>query len=132
MADLVETVRIYMRDNTKQNTLLNDLEYTEDEIKLAIDLVLSEFNSYPPTTTLTKDTIPLYIILPGIASKLLTSVSVSKLRNQLNYNDGGDHVMIDDTGPQYKQLADAFFDEYKKYMINYKSALNIDLCWGGA
>lgn len=129
--ELVHAVHVYLEDSAELNELLEDYEFTTERIELAAQMIIEQFNLYPPRTYMDEETIPKSILLPGIASDLLHSVAALKIRNQLNYNDNGVHIITDDTSQGYSALANTYKQQFMRNMINHKSAINMQNGWGG-
>lgn len=128
-------VRLFMRDYASATTsgltyvfneLLDHVEFTSAEIALAMDLTVSKFNVTSQITTHTFGDIEKYILMLGVCGFLMSSESFHQVRNQLTYNDGGEHHGYSDKYQAYRQLADNLRAEWDAIVPTYKVSLNLE------
>lgn len=138
-APLREEVRMFLRDvpgmipgSGSENMLLDDVEFSDAELALAITLATSRFNSLgPPIGTLRPQQIPLDIILYGVASFLMNAESFRQLRNQSSVPDGETSLGIDDKHQLYAGMKQRLNEEFAQTATQWKLAKNMAMCWGG-
>ena len=71
-----DQVRMFMRDRADKNILLDQVQFTDDELNLAMDMAVSGFNAVTPQTNFTPQTFPphlKYLLLIGTTRFLLMS-----------------------------------------------------------
>ena len=126
LSELLETVRMVLRDYADRNFLLMDVQFTDKEMIRAIELTVSEFNSIPPMTSIDWRFIPEDLLFKGVASWLLLSESFLQLRNQVSVpTDGLGVVGVDDKTQFYQQLRAQLKSEFDEKARNVKDAMNI-------
>ncbi len=141
MAILTEAeVRMFMRDYATAvtsgltyvfNELLDHVAFTSDEITLAMELATSKFNCTGHITEYSADNFPnKYILMLGTATNLMFSNSMLQLRNQLQYNDGGEHHGYSDKYQGYLQMKDAMHAQWQEIVPGYKASLNLEGAYG--
>jgi len=128
-------IRIYLRDNDPElNLLLDDVEFTEKEIRTAVTLAVDEWNDTPPDISSRRHTeidFPYrWALLQGATANLLTMAAARYRRNQLNYNIPGGAVDDQNKAPQYEAAAAKHGQQWKDWMVRKKSELNANLGWG--
>lgn len=136
---LREQVRMFLRDvpgripgSGSENILLDDVEFSDPELDFAKELAVSRFNSSnPPIRSHTAETIPIDILMLGIAGFLMNAESFRQLRNQSSTSDGEVPLGIDDKHPAYLQLRKFLLDEFDTRLTAYKVQKNMAACWGG-
>lgn len=120
-------VRIWLRDNDPEaNTLLNDFEFTPEEIRTAMTLAVDYWNDNPPF-------IGCYDInnfpwrsrlLCGTAANLLFMAANRFRRNSLQYNAGGLTIADQEKYQQYDAAGGRLWDEYRQWVMVTKRAIN--------
>lgn len=120
-----DDIRLFIRDYPQNNILLDNVQFGHEEIQRAISLVVSEWNSLPPLTDETVDTIPQSVLMLGTSAWLLMSESILQLRNQSTYEGGGLNIGVDDKSGSYLQLARALKEEWKVTALEVKKFRNI-------
>jgi len=138
-APLRDEVRMFLRDvpgmipgSGSENVLLDDVEFSDGELALAIRLTVSRFNSMnPPIRALVAEQIPLDIILYGVASFLMNAESFRQLRNQASVPDGETSLGIDDKHQLYAAMKQRLTEEFTTQATQWKVAKNMAACWGG-
>lgn len=125
-----DQVRMFLRDRADRNILLDDVQFSDDELNLAAEMAVSAFNSVTPQTQMTPSTFPThlrYLLLIGIARFLLMSESFMQVRNQATYQDGDiAPIGIDDKAALYSQMAQALKAEWDELTRNIKTQLNME------
>ena len=141
MASLTITdIRMFLADNPATNMLIDDYEWTEDEINSAIRLTVDKWNeTNPPVGVFTVDDVVAdvddefpyrYHFLIGACSMLLRIAANKYRRNRLKYNIGGGSIDDQDKEIEYTKAAGALTDEFNSWMIREKVRLNINAGWG--
>lgn len=126
-------VRIWLRDNDPEaNTLLDDFEFTPEEIRTAMTLVVDYWNEQPPWLgAYDYDKFPYrFALLRGTAANLLFMAANRFRRNALQYNAGGLSVSDQEKYSQYDQAAARLWEEYKQWVRMFKRSRNAELGWG--
>lgn len=126
-----DDVRLYISDNTESNHLLDDVEFTDERIALAIRMAISQFNAMTPTSVFDDVTFPdMSILMMGTLYHLFLGQSGLKARNNMNYSDGGLVVPVEEQFPLYAQLAEMYRAMFMDAARNLKNYLNIESGWG--
>ena len=128
-------VRIFLRDkDPAANILLDDYEFTPEEIRTAMNITVDRWNDTPPAIyQYDYDEFPYRsILLLGVASNLLSMAAHRYRRNSLAINAGGTSVNDQDKAGQYDQAAARLRDEYLHAIRTKKRELNSNLGWGWA
>ena len=128
-------IRIYLRDNNPDaNLLLDDYEFTQEEIRQAVTLAVDEWNDTSPDISSrrhTELTFPYrWALLKGATANLLTMAAHRYRRNQLNYNIPGGAIDDQNKAPAYEKAAGDFSKAWHEWMARKKSELNANLGWG--
>jgi hypothetical protein len=126
-------VRAFLRDNSpSDNLLLDDYEFTSEEIRSALNLAVDKWNETPPFTgAYTAADFPYrYHLLRAVAASLLMLAVVRYARNTASLAvDGGS---LDDQsakiGP-YTQLAAQFRAEFDQWMVQKKNEIQSITGW---
>ena len=125
-------IYIYMKDLPEFNVLLEgDQQSSNELVRLAMRLALSDFNSVEPVTVYTLENFPQEaILLYGTLHHLAISEAEKQLRNQVNYSAQGLNAGIDDKMPQYNQLANFYKGLFDSKTQQYKHYINEADAWG--
>jgi hypothetical protein len=128
-------VRIFLRDtDPSANILLDDFEFSPEEIRTAMNITVDRWNDTPPDIyRMDYDEFPYRsILLMGVASNLLSMAAHRYRRNSLAINAGGTSVNDQDKAREYDQAAMRLRDEYLQAIRKKKRELNVGLGWGFA
>lgn len=128
-------VRIFLRDKDPEaNLLLDDYEFTPEEIRTAMNITVDRWNDMPPDIyRMDYDEFPYRsILLLGVSSNLLAMAAHRYRRNSLQINAGGTSVNDQDKAREYDQASARLRDEYLQAMRTKKRELNVGLGWGWA
>ena len=128
-------IRLWLRDyNPDANYLINDLEFSTDEIKLAQMMCQDYWNETPPHIgVFSPSSSPFrYHLLMGTAAQLLLIAANRFRRNTLPMNAGGVSVDDQSKAPQYEAAGIRMWDTYRQWVKEVKVAQNIEMCWGSA
>jgi hypothetical protein len=128
-------VRIFLRDtDPSANILIDDYEFSSEEIRTAMNMAMDRWNDMPPDIYRGDyDAFPYRsIFLLGVASYLLSIAANRYRRNSLAINAGGTSVNDQDKSGQYDQAAARLRDEFLHAVRTKKRELNSNLGWGWA
>jgi hypothetical protein len=126
-------VRIWLRDNDPDaNLLLDDFEFSTEEIRSAMTHTVDYWNETPPSVgSYDYNRFPYrYALLRGTAANLLFMAAHRFRRNQLNYSAGG--LTVDDQNKyqQYDSAGARLWEEYKVWVAQTKKSINAEQGWG--
>jgi hypothetical protein len=126
-------LRLFLLDNEEFNRLLRRKETDDDRLGLALDLVLSDWNSTTPVIThVTYSNFPsLYLLILGGVAQCLRMQSLYQTRNALNYQAGGSSFSRSDKGPSYFSMAQNLLAEFEMKKLNMKIQSNVASGYGG-
>lgn len=131
LQELTDCIRMMLRDYTPNNMLLEDIQFTDKEIRLALRLAVSEYNSMPPNTNVAWRHLPEDILFLGAARWLMLSESFLQIRNQVNVpSDGLGVIGIDDKFQYYMSAGEQLKAEYQNKMRAVKNERNIASGYG--
>ena len=129
----LEKLKLFMQDQVNKNELIDELEYTDQQYILAMELCIDKYNATTPIECYTIDTFPTnlqYVFIMGAVGLLLRSTSIEQLRNQLTYTDGNIHVGLKDKHRDYIQAGMAIMQEWEQMVRGIKNQTNNDSAWG--
>ena len=127
-------VRVFLRDtDPAANLLLDDFEFTQEELRLAHELIVDKWNETPPPVhQYTYDEFPFrYHLLLGMCSLLLGMAANRYRRNDLKYDIGGGAIQDQAKAQDYDRAADRLMAEFMAWMGQEKLRQNIDRGFGG-
>jgi hypothetical protein len=123
-------MRMFLRDYANKNILLDDVQFTQEEVNFALEMAASAYNAVTPQSYITPSTWPpqiKYVLLIGAARFLMQSESFLQVRNQATYQDGDiAPIGIDDKVAQYSQLAQQLKAEWDELVRGIKTQLNME------
>ena len=128
-------VRIFLRDtHPEANILLDDFEFSPEEIRTAMNITVDRWNDTPPDIyRYDYDEFPYRsILLLGVAANLLYMAAHRYRRNSLAINAGGTSVNDQEKSGQYDQAAMRLSQEFMQMIRTKKRELNSNLGWGWA
>jgi len=128
-------VRIWLRDHDPSaNLLLDDYEFTTEEIRTAATLAVDFWNETLPNVRSYElyDFPYRHALLQGTCAKLLQMAANLYRRNDLQYQAGGGAVMDQAKAQPYDLAAAQLWKEFTQWCSLKKRALNQDMGWGGA
>lgn len=126
-----EDVRMLMRDVPGNNVLLDDVQFTDEDILRAIRLAANQYNTLPPNGNVGWRLIPEHILFLLTASWLLLSESFLQIRNQVSVpSDGLGVIGIDDKWSQYAQLRESLRAQGLEAAKQYKVQQNLETAYG--
>jgi len=125
-----DQVRMFMRDYANNNILLDEVQFTDRELNLALEMAASAFNTVTPQTNFTASSFPLqlrYLLLVGTVRFLLMSESFMQVRNQATVQDGDiAPIGISDKALLYSQLAQQLKGEWDELSRGVKTQNNME------
>ena len=132
-------IRMFLRDvpgripgSGCENVLLDDVEFSDGDLDLALEMAVSRFNTTsPPIGAYRQEQIPLDLLLTGVAAYLVGSESFRQLRNQASVGESEVTLGIDDKHPLYLQLRRYLTEEYDARLKEFKIQKNMANGWGG-
>lgn len=124
-------IRLYMRDNDPaNNTLLDDFEYTPEELRTAMTHVVDRWNDTPPLMegySYTIDSFPFRsALLKGTCANLLFMAAMRFRRNSLQYSVPGGTVADQEKFAQYDDAGQRMWVEYLQWLQHAKRAVNME------
>lgn len=128
-------IRIWLRDNDPEaNVLIDDLEFSAEEIRTAQTLTVDYWNETPPAIHgYNYDRFPYrYALLRGTAANLLFMAAHRFRRNEAQYNAGGLQFNSEAKHQQYDAAGARLWEEYKQWVRMKKRELNANNGWGVA
>jgi hypothetical protein len=129
-----QEIRDFILDRVPaDNFLLDDLEFTEEQINSARCLVADKYNSTPPfVEQLTGSVFPYrYEFMLGVASSLLKTKAINMMRNNLNYqNSEGTSINDLEKRREYLELSGAMSQEFDQRVRQIKVSKNAEDCYG--
>jgi hypothetical protein len=125
-----EEIRMFLRDLPEKNILLDDVEFSDKDIALAMKLTVA--NAITPISNLTDpNQVPMYPLLCGTCGLLLKSEGLRQLRNQLTTQDGNiQNVGMDEKEQLYMRWAQHFQEEFKTFAQKIKIQENMESIMG--
>lgn len=122
-------VRIWLRDNDPAaNLLLDDYEFSPEEIRTAMTLTVDYWNEQPPFIQgYDYDKFPWRgMLLRGTAANLLFIAAHRFRRNALKYSAGGLAIADQEKHGEYDGAGQALWSEYKAWVEKAKRAINVE------
>jgi hypothetical protein len=127
-------IRMFLIDKAPEdNYLLDDVEYTNEEICSACQFCVDKYNSQPPyVDTYTVATWPYrYEMLIGTSAMLLRMKAINMTRNRLDYTQqDGTAVQDKNKAPEYLALAKDLMAEFTDLITKIKVSKNMEACYG--
>lgn len=126
-------IRIWLRDmDPSANLLIDDYEYSPEEMRTAMTLTVDYWNDQPPFIGCHDvKTFPWRSkLLCGTAANLLFIAAHRFRRNALKYQAGGMQIADQEKYAEYDSAATRLWEEYKNWVQIAKRALNAEHGWG--
>lgn len=126
-------IRIWLRDNDPAaNKLLDNYEFTPEELRTAITLAVDAWNERPPfIINYDYDEFPYrFALLKGTVANLLFIAANAYRRNNLSYNIPGGAINDQDKFQAYDAAGDKLWKEYISWIDSVKRAKNIEMGFG--
>ena len=133
LSEVVAMIRLYLRDFPELNRLIKGEETSDRMIAWAVVDALDDFNSTPPfigsyglsnfpSTSLLRE---------GATIRILESVGLLQLRNQMNYSDGGITVSVSDKSQFLMSWTNMLRQSYEQKKVRIKSSINVEMAFEG-
>ena len=124
-------IRIWLRDEPAANLLLDDYEYTPEEIRTAMTHSVDFWNDQPPYIgCYDVKTFPWRSgLMRGTVATLLFMAANRFRRNTLQYSAAGTTIDDQNKAPAYDMAAGRMWDEYKNWVATHKRAVNAERGW---
>lgn len=124
----ITEIRMSMRDTDPEgNFLLDQLEFTRQEIALCMRRCIDYWNETPPPVYYYKTTnFPYrYHYSRAVVAQLLLMAANNKMRNDLDYSAGGVTVQDTQTFEKYQKLGDSMWAEWRQWVKDIKYNINV-------
>ncbi len=126
-----DNIRTYIRDRVDVNYLLEgEVQFTDDRINNAMELVVSDINITPPITNYGGlDNLPPYtksLVVIGTLKHLFFGEAGMAARNQFSYSDGGLTVPLEERFQYWMTLAQQYEASFNQMTKQWKIAANLD------
>ena len=128
-------IRVWLRDHDPAaNLLLDDYEFSTEEIRTAATLAVDYWNETLPNVRSYElyDFPYRHALLMGTCAKLLQMAANLYRRNELQYQAGGGAIMDQSKAQPYDAAAMQLWTEFSKWCALKKRSINQDMGWGGA
>lgn len=136
-----DMIRMFLRDYAlgklpggQGNILLDDVQFTPNELTFATRMAISAFNAMTPISTFSLDGVDFpneYILLLGTARFLMMSETFHQLRNQVSVQDGDIAPSgIYEKAQAYLALAQALRAEWFELTRQMKNQFNMEGAYG--
>ena len=123
-SELAQRVRKFMRDYPELNTLISGREHSESQIMDAIEDTVAYCTHTPPNLGyMSVQRVPLHILINLVAARLLKSVALLYIRNDISFQTGGTTVQLDQ-GQVYWNLSDSLARQAEQELVKWKIAEN--------
>ena len=125
---MVRIIRMYMRDHTALNRLIDKEETSDRMIAWAILDAIDDYNSRPPLIgNMSLNSIKsLSILRDKVVCTILESLYLIQTRNRLSYTDNGLSVSISDKGNEIMRFIQFLESRYERKIERLKIALNLE------
>lgn len=129
LTNLIERVRNRLLDvDPEENMLEGKLEFDDPRIEGALKESLYRSNDTSPEEYFSIYDYPRKsILVQGAVAQLLEARGLLHLRNQINYNDAGLSVGIEDKHQFYQQAAAMAQQEFQRMLADYKKTVIPDM-----
>ena len=129
----IELIRQHLQDYPARNYLLDEDEFSDEEIEAGLRLAQEGFNVIPPLhirfTRMARGLDDL--MLEGTLSRMYRGKAYQQARNELNFQDGTAAGSIDNKFQYYMQVSQTMWQEFERRAQQVKKYLNISDGYGG-
>lgn len=133
----IDEIRAVMRDyagkvpNTgEENILLDDVQFSDDEIARAIRFTVHRYNLMTPQTRVTAEFLNPYLLLLGATAFLMGSESFRQVRNQATFQAGDAAGALDDKAQLYQAIRSQLSAEFESSARAVKTENNMNQAYG--
>ncbi len=132
MALTLGHVTRFLRDFPSYNILLDDVQFSDEDVNDAMHFATQQYNAMTPVTNFTVNNFPNeYMFLLGTCAHLMRSEGFLQLRNQLTYQDGDvSPIGVDDKVAAYTSLRNTLAAEWTQISRQYKTQQNMEAGYG--
>ena len=126
-------IRLIIADRTQDNTLVQGVRFSNEQMEYAMEHVVDYFNLINPPIRekYTTESFPSrYLLLIGTTAHLLRMGAINEISNQLTYDSAGVSITDKDKGPAFSQLGDGLWSEFKELAGTMKMNINIGKAYG--
>lgn len=122
----------FLRDYAEFNILLDEVQFTQEDIDKAIEFTTARYDAITPVSTTAADNFPnKYLMLIGVCAHLMQSEAFLQMRNQATYRDGDvENIGVDDKAALYTQVADKLSAEWRATAQQIKVQQNMESAYG--
>ncbi len=114
------------------NSLLDNVEFSDDDIDAALQFTVDRYNVMTPFTDKTVLELPRALQLYGAVAHLLWSEHFRQLRNQTSTQDGDTQAPgVDDKQSPYAQASQLLWQQWDAFARSYKTQKNAEAFYGG-
>ena len=133
MNEVVAMIRLYLRDFPELNRLISGEETSDRMIAWAVVDAIDDYNSTPPFigNVGLKNFPSLSMLREGAVIRILESVGLLQLRNQMTYSDGGISVAVSDKSQFLMGWIQMLRNSYEQKKMRVKSSLNVEYAFEG-
>lgn len=125
-------IRMFLRDyDPEENLLLDDYEFSQEEIRTAMTLAVDKWNDTPPeVSNYSIDNFPWrYYFLLQTCANLLTIAAHRYARNDLTYSVPGGAVNDQNKSQPYQAMAARMSAEFNQWMRLKKNQIQAHIGW---
>ena len=127
-----EEVREFINDKIENNHLLDDVEFTNTRINLAMEVAVDRFNMLPPIGKTDVFSFPSKTVLMyGTLWALFDGQAAMLARNHMSYSDGGIQIPVEERMALYRELAVSYLQVFESSGKAIKVEQNFEDGWGG-
>jgi|GEM_PF-3435682 len=130
----ITLVRAILRDSPIHNEIKNSFEFSDDEILVALNMAVDDWNTTPPpiyAMDLAKDKfyVPNWLIDMTVI-RCLEMLINKNIANHVAYSDGGGQFEEYDKAPMYQAIIDRNLPRLEQKKKELKYSMNIGLVTG--
>lgn len=130
---LTETdIRLFMKDTVEDNTLLDGVRFSSEDIEHAMDMVVDKFNmTLPHTYGYRASTFPFKtLLLNGVVGYLLRGASINEASNNLQYSADGVSINDKDKAQVFSSIGNQMWQEFQQDAQQIKITQNVAKVYG--
>lgn len=123
----IKAVRLYLNDNPTMNRIIRGEESSDDRIRLAINLALSNYDTTDPEKSgYTVDSFPsMSLLIDGAIIQILKMNGLLHARNKLSYSTCGLTISLFDKDATYMKWIQLFYADYERKAQKQQIQVNI-------
>lgn len=123
-------VRAYIHDYSENNRLIEGEEFSDDSIRLAMKLALSDYNTLPPLSSVSPKMFPsLSLLMYGSLGHLFLGKAANLARNTMAYSDGGLNIPVEERAELYMNLGNQYMSQFRDLATRLKIQQNVESGW---